>query len=114
MKSIYKIVTPIVVVALLAVGSFSAAFAVYDAGFSGGSGETEIVGTVDEVSDTAFTIDGVTYLVTTATEIEGLIEQGALVEVHFYSDADGNLTIREIELADADDLSDDDLSLIHI
>lgn len=107
MKIIYKIVAPIFVVALLAVGSFNAAFAVYDAGFSGSSGETEIVGTVDEVTDTAYTIDGVTYLVTTATEIEGLIEQGALVEVHLYTDADGNLTIREIELADADDLSDD-------
>lgn len=107
MKIIYKIVAPIFVVALLAVGSFNAAFAVYDAGFSGSSGETEIVGTVDEVTDTAYKIDGVTYLVTTATEIEGLIEQGALVEVHLYTDADGNLTIREIELADADDLSDD-------
>jgi len=109
MKFIYKIVTPIFVVALLVVGSFNAAFAVYEAGFSGSSGETEIVGTVDEVTDTAYKIDGVTYLVTTATEIEGLIEQGALVEVHLYTDADGNLTIREIELVDDDDdMYDDD------
>jgi hypothetical protein len=108
MKFIYKIVAPIFVVALLSVGSFNASYAVYDAGFSGGLGETEIVGTVDEVTDTAYKIDGVTYLVITTTEIEGLIEQGALVEVHLYTDVDGNLTIREIELVDADELSDDD------
>lgn len=107
MKSIYKIVTPIIVVALLAVGSFSAAFAVYDAGFNGGPSETEIVGTVDVVTETSYIIDGESYLFTPTTEVEGLIEAGSLVKVHLYSDADGNFTIREIELADADDLSDD-------
>jgi len=108
MKSIFKIITPIFVVALLAVGSFSAAYALYDVGFNSGLGETEIVGTVDEVTDTGFTVGGVTYLVTTATEIEGLIEQGVLVKVHLSTDADGNQIIREIELVDAVDLSDDD------
>jgi hypothetical protein len=111
MKSIYKIVTPIIIVALMVVGYFSAAFAVYDSGFNGGPRETEIVGTVDHVTETSYIIDGESYPFTSATEVEGLIEAGSLVKVHLYSDADGNFTIREIELAVADDLSDDNNDL---
>lgn len=78
------------------------------------AGEMEIFGVVESITDTAWTIDGRLYLVTAATEIEGLIQPGARVKVHLVQNADGTLTIREVELAGADTQnsgrSDNDMS----
>lgn len=64
--------------------------------------EMEIYGTVESINGTAWKIDGKSYLVTAATEIKGLIQVGARVKVHLIQNADGALTIREVELAGVD------------
>jgi hypothetical protein len=107
MKPVYKFFAPLFSLVLLATSVVGVAFARHSAGTSGGSGEIEIVGVVEAISDSAWTIDGKVYLLTPATEIKGLIQPGARVKVHLYPGANGALTAREIEMAAMESVTDD-------
>lgn len=69
--------------------------------------EVEFVGTVEAISDSEWTVDGRTVMVTSGTEIKDEIVIGDLVKVEAYEDGDGNLIAHEIELTDDDDLDSD-------
>ena len=58
--------------------------------------EVEFRGALETMGADAWTIGGLTFRVTAATEIEGDIEVGDFVEVHAQVEADGSLVAREI------------------
>ena len=60
----------------------------------------EAVGTVDAITDTSVTIGGQTYTFASGAEIKGEIATGDVVKIHFTVNADGTLSVREIEMAD--------------
>lgn len=62
------------------------------------SGEGEIFGVIEAMTDTTVTIGGVVYQLTNFSEVKGLLEVGVEVKIHFVTNPDGTLTIREIEL----------------
>jgi hypothetical protein len=70
-------------------------------------GGNEAVGPVEAITDTSVTIGGQTYTFTPGAEIKGEILPGAVVKLHFITNADGTLSVREIEIADPTQLSDD-------
>src|ERR1041384_3262679 len=43
-------------------------------------------------------------------EIKGTITAGAIVKLHFITNADGSLSVREVEIADPAELEDDHLN----
>jgi len=67
----------------------------------------EAYGTVDSMTDTSITIGGQTFSLAPGAEIKGEIVPGALVKVHFIVNADGTLSVSEIEIADPSDMLDD-------
>ena len=67
----------------------------------------EAYGTVDSLTDTSITIAGQTFPLAPGVEIKGAIVPGALVKVHFTVNADGTLSVSEIEIADPSDVLDD-------
>ncbi len=69
--------------------------------------EREIVGTLEALDATSATIDGQTYALLPGAEIKAGVVVGALVKVHLVPQADGSFAIREMELAEDDDLDDD-------
>ena len=75
---------------------------------------TEAVGTVDSITDTSITINGQTFTFAAGVEIKGDIAPGAVVKLHFVVNADGSLSVREVEFADptqaGNDNSNDDNS----
>jgi hypothetical protein len=77
---------------------------------SGFTDEIEFVGTVEAINADSWMVSGRTFGLIPASEIKGLIMVGSLVKVHALQDANGNLTLREVELADGDDanVNDDD------
>lgn len=62
---------------------------------------SEAVGTVDAITGTSITIAGQTYTFAPGTEIKGNIAAGATVKLHFITNADGTLSVTEVEIADA-------------
>lgn len=62
------------------------------------SGEGEIFGVIEAMTDTTVTIGGVVYQLTNFSEVKGLLEVGVEVKIHYVTNPDGTLTIREIEL----------------
>ncbi len=70
---------------------------------SGALGEAEFTGTVETIGAEAWTIGGLTVLISADTEIKDAIVVGDLVKVHVFVAQDGTLTAREIELEHADD-----------
>ncbi len=58
----------------------------------------EATGTVQAITDTSITIGGQTYTFGPGAEIKGTIAAGALVKLHFITNADGSLSIREVEI----------------
>jgi len=60
----------------------------------------EATGTVQAITDTSITIGGQTYTFAPGAEIKGTIAAGALVKLHFITNADGSLSIREVEIVD--------------
>ena len=56
----------------------------------------------------SITIGGVTYSLATFTEFKNLIAVGDQVKIHVTVNADGTLTIREIEKSDGTTVGDDD------
>ena len=61
---------------------------------------TEAVGTVEAITDTSITVNGQTFTFAVGVEIKGDILPGALVKLHFIVNADGSLSVREVEFAD--------------
>lgn len=57
----------------------------------------EIFGTVQAITKDSITISGVTYKLASFTEFKSLIVLGDQVKIHVIANADGSLTIREIE-----------------
>lgn len=74
-------------------------------GFDDNNGN-EAVGTVDAITDTSITIAGQTYTFAPGAEIKGTITAGASVKVHFVTNADGTLSVREVEIADPTQIED--------
>jgi len=68
---------------------------------------TEALGSVDSVTDTSITLNGQTFNFATGVEIKGQIVAGAMVKLHFTTNADGTLSVREIEIADPTQIGDD-------
>jgi hypothetical protein len=67
----------------------------------------EFVGIVEAIIGDSWTVNGMTFLVTSQTEIDDDIVVGDLVKVELNSDTGADLTAEEIELADDDDMDDD-------
>ncbi len=61
-------------------------------------GDGEIFGVIEAMTDSTVTIGGVVYQLTNFSEVKGLLEVGVEVKIHFVTNPDGTLTIREIEL----------------
>ena len=73
--------------------------------------EMELTGIADAIAADQWTVSGFSFVVTLQTEIKDAIVVGDRVKVHLLLGADGLLTAREIELADADDTSGPALGL---
>jgi hypothetical protein len=73
---------------------------------------TEAFGTVDVMTDTSITVAGQTFSFAPGAEIKGIITAGTFVKLHFIVNADGSLSVREVEISDpalvgADNSNDD-------
>ncbi len=66
----------------------------------------EAFGTVNSVTDTSITLNGQTFNFAKGVEIKGEIVAGATVKLHFTTNADGTLSVREIEIADPTQIGD--------
>jgi uncharacterized membrane protein YgcG len=66
------------------------------------------LGTVEQISDTAWVVSGQTYLVTPETKIEGVIVVGDTVKGEFVTNPDGSLTATEIELGSGESMCNGD------
>ena len=75
-----------------------------------GSAEQEIFGVVEAITADSVTIDGVVYQLSSFTEFDDPVSVGDNVKLHVIVNADGTLTVREIEQSDGsdDDNSNDD------
>lgn len=63
-------------------------------------GGAEAFGTVESMTDTSITVGGQTFPFAQGAEIKGEIVSGALVKLHFTTNADGSLSVTEVEIAD--------------
>jgi len=61
---------------------------------------TVAVGAVEALTDTSITIGGQSYTLAQGAEIKGVIAVGTLVKLHFITNADGSLSIQDVEIAD--------------
>lgn len=61
---------------------------------------SEAVGAVEALTETSITLGGQTYTFAPGAEIKGLITVGMIVKLHFVANADGSLSVREVEAAD--------------
>jgi len=61
--------------------------------------EQDVYGVVEVMADGTITIDGITYNLSNFTEFKDIISVGDQVKIHVIFNADGTLTIREIEKA---------------
>ena len=79
---------------------------------------TEAVGMVEALTDTSITLGGQTYAFAPGAEIHDPIAVGTIVKLHFLFNADGTLSIREVELGDptqsVDNANDDNSNDINI
>jgi len=71
------------------------------------AGGTEIFGTVETITDSSITIDGQTFNFQAGAEIKGDIQVGAFVKIHLEQNADGTVTVRQVELSDPSQIGDD-------
>lgn len=60
----------------------------------------EAFGTVDSITATSITLNGQAFNFAAGVEIKGQIIAGAMVKLHFTTNADGTLSVQEIEIAD--------------
>ena len=79
--------------------------------FSHLSGQTasifEFTGVVEDISDTAWIVNGLTITIDAATEISGEITIGDVVIIHVLPNPDNTLTAHEIKLAASEENSED-------
>jgi hypothetical protein len=66
----------------------------------------EAVGTVDSMTDRSVTVGGQTYTFAPGAEIKGDVVTGSSVKLHFTANADGSLSVTEIELVPTTQVSD--------
>jgi hypothetical protein len=66
---------------------------------SSSSLDQEFTGKVEAFSPESWTVNGLVFQVTPQTEIKDAIFLGDVVKVHYFANADGSFTAREIELA---------------
>ena len=59
--------------------------------------QQEVSGVVAAITANSITINGVTYMITDSTEFKNIIAMGDQVKLHVIVNADGSLSIREIE-----------------
>lgn len=71
-----------------------------------GGAQNEIVGSVEAITMDTITIDGVTYNLASFTEIKDTLSVGDQVKVHVIVNADGTITVREIEKSAAATVDD--------
>jgi len=69
--------------------------------------EQEFMGTVQAITTQSITINGITYSLAQFTEFKGAIAVGDQVKIHVIANADGTLTIREIEKTSGGAIGDD-------
>lgn len=62
-----------------------------------GANENEVFGTVDAITADTITVNGVTYSLTNFTEVKDALAAGDPVKLHVIVNADGTVTVREIE-----------------
>lgn len=78
-----------------------------DSGAVSGGTEQEISGAVEAITANSITINGVTYSFASFTEFKDAISAGDSVKLHVIVNADGSLTVREIEKSDGRTGGDD-------
>lgn len=69
-------------------------------------GGTEAFGTLETLTDTSITVGGETFTMAPGAEINGQLLPGDLVKLHFVTNADGTLSVTEVEIADPSQLGD--------
>jgi len=62
---------------------------------------TEVFGVAEAITADSITIDGVVYMLADLTEFKDLIALGDQVKIHLIVNADGTITIREIEKSES-------------
>ncbi|MBI2757281.1 MAG: hypothetical protein HYX49_01225 [Chloroflexi bacterium] len=62
----------------------------------------EVVGLITAMDATTITIDGVVYNLAAFSKIDGSIQVGDTVKLEFITNADGTLTVREVNVASGD------------
>lgn len=72
--------------------------------------DIEVIGMLEALTSASLTIDGVEYQIDSLTEFKGEIVVGDQVKAHVIVNADGTLTVREIEKFSGDDNGNDDNS----
>lgn len=68
---------------------------------------TEAFGTVESITTTSITIGGQTFTFVPGVEIKGVIVPGAQIKLHFTTNADGTLSVTQIEFADPSQIGND-------
>lgn len=71
-----------------------------------GAAQNEIFGAVEAITSDTITIGGVTYNLASFTEIKDILAVGDQVKVHMIVNADGTITVREIEKSAATAVND--------
>jgi len=69
--------------------------------------EQEVFGVVDVISSDSITVDGVTYAIVDFSEFKDVIALGDQVKLHVIFNADGTITVREIEKSTGTGIGDD-------
>lgn len=69
--------------------------------------DAKVTGTVEAISDTSVTIDGVTYTINANTQLDAGLQVGVVASVEFVTLADGTLVASEVETDAPDDVDDD-------
>ncbi len=78
--------------------------------FNSPKDEIEFTGVLETVDGDYWTVDGKTFLVPPSAEIDGTLSIGQLVRVHVIVNADGSLTLREVEPVSEQELENDNIN----
>ena len=70
--------------------------------------DSAVAGTVEAISETSVTIDGVVYTIDANTELDEGLQVGVVASVEFVTLSDGTLLATEVETDAPDDLVDED------
>ena len=70
--------------------------------------EMEAYGTLESMSGDSAVVDGISYMITSQTEVEDEVEVGDYVKVEYYENEDGDLILLELEGEDDDQDDDED------